>query len=56
MGLILFVVVLLLVLGGGGGYYGFSRCSGRGASGIAGTVLLVMIVVLLLGETQFYRY
>jgi hypothetical protein len=56
MAIILLVVGLVVVLGGGGGYYGLSRCSGRGASGIAGTVLIVLIAVLLLGGTQFYHY
>jgi len=49
------IIVVLLLFGGGGGYYGYSRYGGRGAGGIVGTVLIVLLVIWLLGGVQFYH-
>ena len=48
MGLILIIVVLVLIFGGGGSYYGYSRYGGRGAGGILGVVLTVLLIVWLI--------
>jgi hypothetical protein len=47
--MLLLIIVLLLLFGGGGGYYGYSRWGSRGGLGIAGTVVLIALVLYLLG-------
>lgn len=47
--MLLLLIVLLLLFGGGGGYYGYSRWGTGGGLGIAGTVLLIVVVLYLVG-------
>ena len=50
--MLLLLIVLLLVFGGGGGYYGYSRWGTGGGLGVAGTVLLIVVVLYLLGALR----
>jgi hypothetical protein len=48
--MILLIIVLLLLFGGGGGYYGYSRWGARGGGmGVAGTILLVLLILYVAG-------
>ena len=47
--MLLLIIVLILLFGGGGGYYGYSRWGPRGGLGLAGTVLLIVLIVYLVG-------
>jgi hypothetical protein len=45
--MLLLIIVLVLLIGGGGGYYGYSRWGTSGGLGIAGTVILIAVLVYL---------
>lgn len=47
--MLLLIIVLLLLFGGGGGYYGYSRWGSSGGLGIAGTVVVIALVLYLIG-------
>ena len=52
--MLLLMVLLVLLFAGGGGYYGYSQWGPGGGLGIAGTVLLVMVVLYLFGGLRFH--
>jgi hypothetical protein len=47
--MLLLIIVLLLLFGGGGGYYGYSRWGRRGGLGLAGTAVLIVVILYLVG-------
>jgi hypothetical protein len=51
--MLLLIIILLLVFGGGGGYYGYNRWGRGGGLGIAGTVVLVLVILYLVGAVHF---
>ena len=50
--MLLLIIILVLLFAGGGGYYGYSRWGAGGGLGIAGTVLLIVLVLYLLGMVR----
>jgi hypothetical protein len=50
--MILPIILLVLLFGGGGGYYGYSRWGTGGGIGIAGTVLLILVIVYFVGGVR----
>ncbi len=56
MSTLLIIILVVLLFGGGGGYYGYNRYGGRGAGGVLGLVLAIILVVWLLDGVQFTHY
>jgi hypothetical protein len=50
--MLLLIIILVLLFGGGGGYYGYSRWGSGGGLGIAGTVVLIAVVLYLVGALR----
>ncbi len=48
MATILIIVLLIILLGGGG--YGYRRFGTRGAGGVLGLVLVIILILWLLGQ------
>jgi len=53
--MLLLIILIVLLFGGGGGYYGYSRWGNRGAIGIAGLVVIVVVLYYALGGVAVPR-
>jgi len=52
LSMLLLIIILLLLFAGGGGYYGYSKWGPGGGLGIAGTVVLIVVILYLLGAVR----
>jgi hypothetical protein len=53
--MLLLIVLAVLLFGGGGGYYGYSRWGTGGGVGIAGLVLILVVIFYVMGGVSLPR-
>jgi Protein of unknown function (DUF3309) len=51
----LLIILMLLLFGGGGGYYGYSRWGTGGGVGIAGLILIIVMIFYVMGGVPMHH-